>query len=473
MRSMPHRADKEGVHASVPVSGARVTGLNDVYAWLEEAKQRTPMSVEFVALNALDKWEIKGRPLRLVHATGSFFSVAGIRVMIDYNPVKRWDQPIIDQPDVGILGILTQKRAGIRHYLMQAKTEPGNVNGPQISPTLAATSSNYKRMHKGRSPLYLEYFTGERPTRVLVDQLQSEQAARFFRKRNRNVIIETEDEVPIAEGFRWMTLVELQRLTRIDNLVNTYTRSVLSCAPFPVPRPAPNAGDDLAASLAISADPSAPAVNTQQGIIDWIARLSTTYRREIVEIGLDRMEDWVFEENGIHHRADRHFSIVGARSEIPGREVGAWSQPINRPRGLGLIGLIMQKINGVLHALLHADLHPGSRELFELGPTVARSNWESDYRSADTHPFLDLFRDPRPGAVRFSAVHSDEGGRFFQSQNRHVIVEMPDDFIHVLPEGFIWLTLGQIRALLPGGLFNIESRSVFSCLPIPYDDAKS
>jgi oxidase EvaA len=185
------------------------------------------------------------------------------------------------------------------------------------------------------------------------------------------------------------------------------------------------------------------------------------------------MEDWALGKDGIHHRAGRHFSIIGARFKIPGREVGAWLQPINRPCGLGLVGLIMQKINGVLHVLLHADLHPGSAEPFELGPTVARSNYEADYRSADKHPFLDLIRDPRPGVVRFSAVHSDEGGRFYHSQNRHVIVEMPDDFIRALPEGFIWLTLAQVRTLLPGGYFNMEARSVFSCLPIRYDDTTS
>jgi oxidase EvaA len=449
--------------------------LNGVRAWLEEVKQRAPVSVEFVALNALDKWELKGRPQRLVHATGAFFSVAGIRATIDYNPSKRWDQPIIDQPDVGILGILTRMREGTRYYLMQAKVEPGNVNGPQISPTLQATPSNYKRVHNGRSPPYLEYFTGERLTRVLIDQLQSEQAARFLRKRNRNVLLESKDDVPVADDFRWMTLAELQRLMRIDNLVNTDTRSVLSCVPFPVPHPVLALGtdDDLAASLAVSANRAAPAVNTLQRIIDWIAGLRATYRREVVEVGLDRIEDWVLGEDAIHHRAGRHFSIIGARFEIPGREVRAWSQPINRPLGLGLIGLIMQKIDGVLHFILHADLHPGSSEQFELGPTVARSNDEADYRRADKRPFLDLIRDPGPGVVRFSAVHSDEGGRFFQSQNRHVIVEMPDTFIRGLPEGFIWLTLAQIRALLPGGYFNMEARSVFSCLPIRYDDTSS
>ena len=44
----------------------------------------------------------------------------------------------------------------------------------------------------GASPNYLEYFTGEREVTILVDQLQSEQGARFLHKRNRNIIVEVD-----------------------------------------------------------------------------------------------------------------------------------------------------------------------------------------------------------------------------------------------------------------------------------------
>lgn len=56
---------------------------------------------------------------------------------------------------------------------------------------------------------------------------------------------------------------------------------------------------------------------------------------------------------------------------------------------------------------------------------------------------------------------------------KRLVSVMPDDFIRALPEGFIWFTLAQVRALLPGGYFNMDARSVFSCLPIRYDDTTS
>ena len=50
-----------------------------------------------------------------------------------------WDQPIIDQPEIGFLGILCKEIKGSLHFLLQAKIEPGNKNFVQLSPTLQAT----------------------------------------------------------------------------------------------------------------------------------------------------------------------------------------------------------------------------------------------------------------------------------------------------------------------------------------------
>ena len=66
--------------------------------------------------------------------------------------------------------------------------EPGNVNLVQLSPTLQATKSNYTQVHRGKLPLYYEYFEGSPRGTVVVDQLQSEQGARYLNKRNRTVL---------------------------------------------------------------------------------------------------------------------------------------------------------------------------------------------------------------------------------------------------------------------------------------------
>ena len=86
---------------------------------------------------------------------------------------------------------------------MQAKAEPGNINTYQLSPTVQATRSNYLQLHGGKRTLYLEFFIDHSKTEVLIDQLQSEQGARFYRKRNRNIIIRIPDdyELKLNEEF--------------------------------------------------------------------------------------------------------------------------------------------------------------------------------------------------------------------------------------------------------------------------------
>ena len=139
-----------------------------------------------------------------------------------------WDQPIINQPEIGYLGILTKEINGTLYFLMQAKIEPGNVNCVQISPTLQATKSNYSQVHKGKKPAYLDYFVNVKPDHVLLDQLQSEQGARFLRKRNRNIIIKVDEDVEVLPDFRWMTLGQIKAFMHHDNMVNMDTRTVLS-----------------------------------------------------------------------------------------------------------------------------------------------------------------------------------------------------------------------------------------------------
>jgi len=115
---------------------------------------------------------------------------------------------------------------------MQAKIEPGNINKVQVSPTIQATKSNFMQKHGGKKPAYLEYFINAAPSEIMVDQLQSEQSSRFYKKRNRNVILIVDEPISESTTHKWMTLGQIKKLMRYDNLVNMDTRTVLSCIPF-------------------------------------------------------------------------------------------------------------------------------------------------------------------------------------------------------------------------------------------------
>ena len=50
----------------------------------------------------------------------------------------------------------------------------------------------------------------------------------FYKKRNRNIIIQTEENIKIHEDFNWLTLGQIKFFTQYDNLVNMDTRTVIS-----------------------------------------------------------------------------------------------------------------------------------------------------------------------------------------------------------------------------------------------------
>ncbi|MGI0495773.1 NDP-hexose 2,3-dehydratase family protein, partial [Limnospira platensis] len=163
--------------------------IPDILLWLQKTKQSNHVIINEIKFSEMKQWFFDQSSGNYRHISGGFFSIDGIEVKTNYGSVPAWKQPIINQPELGILGIVTKKIDGKLYFLMQAKIEPGNINTVQLSPTLQATKSNYTQKHKGKKPLYLEYFLDTQKI-VLFDQLQSEQGARFLQKRNRNIIIQ-------------------------------------------------------------------------------------------------------------------------------------------------------------------------------------------------------------------------------------------------------------------------------------------
>lgn len=145
----------------------------EIADWIKLRNSEVVVQVDECPLKQLKGWHFDEN-MSLRHDSGKFFSIEGINVQTDYGHINSWDQPIINQPEVGFLGILTKEINGVLYFLMQAKIEPGNVNNVQISPTLQATKSNFTQVHQGKKPAYLDYFVNAKPHQILLDQLQSE-----------------------------------------------------------------------------------------------------------------------------------------------------------------------------------------------------------------------------------------------------------------------------------------------------------
>lgn len=95
----------------------------EVLQWIQIRNRETCVSVERIPFSAMDKWHFDANG-NLRHDSGRFFSIEGLAVRTNYGNVSQWQQPIINQPEIGFLGIITKEINGIIYFLLQAKVEP-------------------------------------------------------------------------------------------------------------------------------------------------------------------------------------------------------------------------------------------------------------------------------------------------------------------------------------------------------------
>ncbi|MCT9142464.1 NDP-hexose 2,3-dehydratase family protein [Streptomyces violarus] len=463
-------ATRDPVERRIDASARLRTGplgdLSGFTDWFADYGRRAYTHVDRVPLEALEGWETDPGTGDLRHHTGRFFTVHGLEVSNPGAPVAQWTQPIINQPEIGILGILTAPIDGVLHCLMQAKVEPGNAEGLQLSPTVQATRSNYTRVHQGRAVPYLEHFMDihSRPG-VLADVRQSEQGSWFYRKRNRNVVVELPEPVEALDGYRWMTLGQIHELLGRRDTVNMDARTVLSCLPFTGPDVEQPDGDDFRSALLRSGDPGATGVHSAAEILGWITDRRTSSDIAVRRVALGELRDWSRTDDRIRHDAGAFFDVIGVQVDAGGREVHRWSQPMIEPVGQGVIAFLVRRFEGVLHVLVHARVEPGFADVVELGPTVqcvAESHAQLPGQAAP--PFLDEVLGAPAERVRFDTVLSEEGGRFFHALNRYLIVETDQDVPRDHPD-HRWMTLHQLSDLLRHSHYvNVQARSLIACL---------
>jgi dTDP-4-dehydro-6-deoxy-alpha-D-glucopyranose 2,3-dehydratase len=199
-----------------------------ILAWLKERQASYPVTVEEVGINDLSGWKADPLTGNILHDSGKFFSIIGVRVNgAADREVPSWTQPMLKQEEVGISGVIVQTKDGVTRYLFYAKFEPGNINRVQISPALQVSEGNLSLAHQGKRPRLAEYFDGTKG-RLLRSVEGVEDGGRFYRKVNRSMLIEVpeSEEVPITEDYIWLTLPEIKKLLLVDRVVNSLARNV-------------------------------------------------------------------------------------------------------------------------------------------------------------------------------------------------------------------------------------------------------
>ncbi|MGW7361654.1 NDP-hexose 2,3-dehydratase family protein [Streptomyces sp. NPDC054802] len=432
--------------------------------WYAGRRRAHGYRVDRVPLDSLDGWRTDAESGNLVHRSGRFFSVEGLDVADSGREVDAWQQPIIVQPEQGVLGILVKEFAGVPHYLLQVKMEPGNVNGLQLSPTVQATRSNFTGAHGGRSVPYLEHFAAPRSGRILSDVLQSEQASWFLAKRNRNMIVQVDGDIPLLEDFCWLDFEQIAELLREPNLVNMDTRTVLAGAASWRDRGADLVADTFRGALARSWAPGTVALHDTTQLLSWFTEAKNVCTLTRERIPLTKVARWSRRAGAIVHDRDQHFAVIGVSVDTDSREVAHWQQPMFEPRSQGVIAFLVRRIGGVLHVLMQARTETGAFDGVEMAPTVqCQPDSYPGVPEARRPRFLSEVLDAPAENIRFDRIHSEEGGRFYHAQNRYLLVEVEDSFPLRVPDDYAWITLRQLTDFVRyGNHLNVEARSLLT-----------
>jgi oxidase EvaA len=446
--------------------------LDDFHAFRDAVLATSRFSCTPIPFADSRQWSFADGFLR--HRTGGFFALGGLRVRARTPELDCLEQLVILQPETAINGFVVRRRGGRAEVLFQGRVEPGNVDAMQLAPTVQSTEANYRRLHGGAATAFLEWFTGERAAPILYDELQSEEATRYYGKYNRNVAVDASahGDLPLPAAFRWYDKAAIAAFVLHSNVVNTDARSVLAGLDWAVladdGRPfAHHAAGTFGARLRTSYEaPPSRDEQTDADVFAWLARLRvrSSARHDVVPI--DELQNWIVEPDAIRERVREHgFCARQFAVRAVGREVSAWDQPLIDSDGTGRLVLALQLRDGLLRVLIAARHEIGFLEGVQGGASVTIVPGERANPDDRVEAVLLAAIASGRARVLHSCRQSEEGGRFWHDENDYEIVEVDPGLELPASPFHRWLTLAQVRRLIGvPGTFSMEFRGVLALL---------
>ena len=407
-----------------------------IFRWLQQQRKKQFLTINKINLSKLQKWVFNKK--EMYHESKRFFRIVGIKINSNFYKKKIWYQPIIVQKEIGILGII--KNIKTNKYLLQAKVEPGNINKIQISPTVQATKSNYSRIHGGKTIPYLAYFKRKNNN----FSLQTEQAFRYFNKKNSNIVTFVSKKIDVNKKFRWFSKAEIINLLKERNLINMDTLSVFSSF--------------------INKEKIDLPVNTRKDILKWKNSLNQKFFLKNKIVSLNLVKEWKLTKRKIYHQTNDYFSIIGIKVKTNEREITGWSQPIIQGSKMAFAGYLIKRFNNTNHYLCRYILKPGSKtSTYTCSVNTSKfNNYKKNKDLTDFQKKLisDYFVNSKVEKL-YDNILSDEGGRFYHSQIRYMAHKLDKKQNIKLPENYIWLSQNQIIDFIKKQQIDIEARLLF------------
>ena len=445
-----------------------VNTTQEILDWIDKRNKTLAVSIEKIPFPKDGFWYLDETDGFIRNRKNTFFQLAGLRKSDGGEVIC--EQPVILQNEIGYLGIICKMIDGTLNFLMQAKIEPGNVNAIQISPTIQATKSNFTQAHGGKAPAYLEFFSHASDYDIIVDQIQSEQSSRFYKKRNRNILIDIgTSDIEVLDSHKWMTLGQIKELMKYPNLVNMDTRTVLSCIPFSIMK----TDDGEEEKIKVLFDDKAlynsifeKTDNALPSIFNSINNYKMYSDLKDELIPLNELKDWTITDNEIVCDHPYDFKIIYCNIEIEGREVRKWDQPLVEAIGKAVFGLFTCVEDGCRYFLVKCKPEVGCFDGIELGPVV---QMEPSNPRNNLDPVESLFMQKleKNEGVMKDVYLSEEGGRFYHEQNRNIIIGIDKDEIKELPDGYFWVRYSTLNNIVQFNNFlNIQLRNLTTLLDI-------
>lgn len=186
--------------------------------------------------------------------------------------------------------------------------------------------------------------------------------------------------------------------------------------------------------------------------LKWLERKREAYKVNVEEIPVRNVERWRIDEKtgNISHESGRFFSIIGVKVEgAEGREVASWSQPMIKQAECGILGILCQRKNGIMHYLFYAKYEPGTIASLQLSPTLQATESNLMQAHGGKKPLLaEYFESGGKGNILVNVVEVEDPGRFYHKTNRCMIVEIPENENVNAPQDYIWLNLCQVKRFL-------------------------
>ena len=406
--------------------------------WIQKQKKFNKMSVTRLNFDKMEKWFFSQS--EIYNKNKNFFSI------IPYKFTKKnkffFYQPLIIQKEIGILGILKKKINFIDHYLLQAKVEPGNINGIQLSPTVQATKSNFLQKHGGKKTRYLDYFIKKKSNTNILTKLQlSEQGTRYYEKSNKNILIDIKDnKIKKFSNFAWVTKKNLITLINKKNLLNMDTISVLSSS----------------IKLELVDYPK----NKISEIILKLDQFKKKSKLIKKKTHFNKLKNWKICKDAIYDINKNFFSIIALKVNTNSREVKKWDQPIISDHYASTNGFLLKRINNTSHYLLQIIQEPGFNSP-KFTSTICIKNFNLNKKNKNY--YINFFKK---NSYLMNVVNSDEGGRFFKNETRNIISQVNIKKKIITKSNYIWASHNQIINLISKNLLSIEARNLFASFNI-------